>query len=781
MLPELEEIIRIFFPTPKNLESTRNVLEATIPPVVESAPVITIEPAPPPPGIVFDPNDLPNTVGRYSGDYDREIVLDLVDCLQKPPPQVTADYVTIVDRIGSFLGVSQKVMRSEDIFKSTGAKPMWDLSFFPEQSHFESSTKNVMSPSYFGSGPEAQEKLRNYVNASRNSVYEVVNRINSFVARAKNAGFVPPENPFSLAMTFNVGRMGFTPVNVANDQVTRIAGNIRTYIRLLDAERSGQLDLEKNVMHAAQLSSANMSLDGFGGTGNTAVDLAKLLPDADEIKAQKAVEALSVFDFTKRIPRVLFTAFYAPDGTPKGVIVGWKKVADASGYVVRRRNVFDGREVVYTFPNDDVKRSSNRLSEYVNAWILTFYDNIQSEFVYTILDSDIPPHGYFIYKVQAYQLQNDVPGSMFSVDTSPVFLSSIQKKQIRDQLEALDPDSGPDTISPYPIVSHSLLGDSRYDWLLAAVNIRQSINRSDSRTETRRYSYLAAQLDFLFTQADAGKFVVPKGRDVGQLLKNVQDSISKFGVNQVLREVLQETGALFHFEGKDPNDNLLFRSVDVGNPMTSGLISIVASAIDPETATMDLKTLSTNLPKLLSGEFVSTTVSLNNGSSQSSSKTARSGEIEFPEEFDKPSDSVAEEEIQFLQKFDAENTEGTVDLTTVEGISLFMRTIRIFSDIGPGRGSPIASDARVLVADPVKLFQPPPPPISSVQPIQPPSINTTVDSAGNVVSEQQRRDEAAERRAEAEKEKDDIEDWRKWRIGVKNDPTGRGRGGRGDP
>jgi len=485
----------------------------------------------------------PTTNGRETNGADINAAIDIIDCLNRPPPQITAIYMSIIERVSSMLGFKAVDASS---MRTTGARPAWTQSQFPEHLNTNSNT-SLINPQIIGDMPDSQDKLRNQVNKSRNDIYAVINKVNSFIARAKNAGFVPPENPFALAMSFNVGRIGFTRVTPPPNIASKIVGNIKSYITLLDAESSGKLNLDTNVNLAAQLSSATLSLDGFGGSGNTSVDLAKLLPDADEVKAQKAFESLSVFDFTKRIPKLIFTSFYAPDGTPKGVIIGWKKVQDASGYVIKRKNIFDGTEVTYTVDNDHAKEDTGRLREYVKAWVLSFYDNMNHDLVYTFLDSDVPPHGYYYYTLKAYQLQNNIPGSLFSTETSPVFLSSIQKESMRKQIEQLDPGAGPDTISPYPILSHVLFGDSKFDWILAAINVRSSINRGDPRSTTRKYSYLSAQLDFLFSQSDNGLLIAPKGKDVSKVMNNIETSISKFGVNQVLKDVLQETGALYHW------------------------------------------------------------------------------------------------------------------------------------------------------------------------------------------------------------------------------------------
>jgi len=800
-----DAIVNIFFPTPPGVPSASDILNKAAqalggsnvhgaspvphppplppppPPPGSHGPVATSpsHPIPPPPGVPYNPNDFPSTSGREGSDADVSNALNLIDSLQKPPPQVTQDYVTIVSHVAAFLGVPLP----EDLQKSsnkTGARAAWTSHTFPEQNGLFFGVNNVNNNVIIGSGPDSEEKMRNIVNKGRNDIFDVINRVNSFVARAKNAGFVPPENPFSLAMSYNVGRIGFKSINLRQGDATRISSNVLSYIKLLNAEKSGQLNLDRNVNKAAQLSHSSLSLEGFGGTGNTSVDLAKLLPDADAVKEQKAFEALSVFDFTKRVPKVIFTAFYAPSGTPKGVIVGWKKIPDASGYVVKRKNLFDGREARYSLTNDDVKRDTTRLKEYVNAWILSFYDNVQHDYVFTFLDTDVPPHGYFYYTVQAYQLQNEIPGTMFATETVQKTMSAPQRHSllVSNGLSLQQADAS--GISPYPAIAHILLGDGKYDWLLAAVNVRQSINRGDSRTVTREYSYLGANYSFLFSQMDAGKFVVPKS--IPDVLKSINDAISKYGIMQVLKDVLQETGALYHFEGKDPSDSNLFRNVDSGKGTDSGLISIVAAAIDPETATMNLKSLATNLPLLLSHDTTSIREHLQGGSTgfgKATRKTiAKSGEIDIPQEFDNPDSSRAEDEVQYLSRL-GNLGDGDVDLMTAQGVGTFMRTVRIFSDIGPNRGDPLFTTPTMYTADPVTPHVPPPPKTSSVHPVGEPTYAPPPRRA-NVAPPPTRAQQAATAADAAKERRDAVKE----KVDVKVDPTGRGRGkGRngGDP
>lgn len=653
---------------------------------------------------------------KYSWNQE---VHDLIDALQKPPPKITAEYIDLVERIcNSLLARVDNPIAA--VLQSSGNS--WGDGSFPEQQVDGYMTKSINSPSFILSDPDSYSDARNHLNGMRNKIFQLINNINGFVARAKNAGYSPPENPFTLAMSFNEGRVGFTPVLVLDDVALRILKGVNDYLILYAAEQTGQLNFNTAVNSSAQISSARFSLQGFGGTVDATVDLAKLLPSADEVKAQKALDALSVFDFSKRIPKILFTCEYAPDGVNRGILIGWKKVGDAAGYIIKRRNIFDSSERTYGLTNADIEEQNRRFGEYARAWIMTFYDSVDPNSICLYLDADISPNSYYLYNLQSFQLQNGSPGEMFNVEITPFNISQSLKMKIRAQLEALDPNDPsfqgtyPDTISPYPVIAQNILGDSKYDWLLAALNIRNSINRRDPRAETRSYSYLSAQLDFLFSQADAGKFVVPKGRQVAPLISKISDAIAQFGVGQVVKEILQETGALYYFEGKDANDNSLFTNVSSEQNVGS-LVATIAASIDPETATLNLNTLASNLPVLMQGGVVATANTLQ-PKARTSNVDAGVSEIEIPNS-DIVDDVNSADEIRFLRTL-GNIGDGIVDLTNVDGIASFMRVLRIFSDIGPNRGKPISNNPPVIVPDPVTLPGSGVPP-SPDRPVAPPA------------------------------------------------------------
>lgn len=671
--------------------------------------------------------------GSVLTDQNVQFVRDLVDCLQYPPIFLTQNYLDSISRAASFFGIPL------NMGGPSGTKVMWTDQTLPEK------TYAAGSPLLVGPDVDAQEKARNEANRLRIAVFGVMNRANLFVAQAKNSGFAPPANPFARAMRYNVSRNAYTPINITVSDAVEIVTGIRQYVALLAAQDSGQINFDADPTHAAQLSSVRLSLEGFGGSGDTVIDLARLLPDIDAVKAQKALDALSAFDFSKRTPKLLFTAEYAPQGTPSGVVVGWKKVPDASGYVIRRKGLFDKKEETFVLDNEQMRSSTARLDQYVRNWILSFYDSLDPKNVCSFLDISVPEHAYVTYQVQAYQLQNTSPGAIFDVEVTPFFMSQALKTQIRNQLENLDPNvrgqrSSPDSISPYPVLAHFILGDAKSDWILAAINSRQSVNRRDQKSVTRGFSYLAAQLQFLFDQSDAGKLLIPKNRDVTSVKNKISDAIVQYGVNQVVKELLQQTGALYYFEGKDSSSNELLSQNSSG-----GLISSVAAAIDPENAVLNTKALGSNLMRLLSGEYVDSRDVVG------SKGNPNSREIVVSQNSDRTSSTQSEDGIKVLNQVVAES--GMIDLTTFEGLSSFMRIVRIFSDIGPNRGAPLVENPDPIVPDPVVPPPPAPAPKSSAKPVEEPiqELSDTQPVLDARAEEERRKQEQAEALEELKK------------------------------
>lgn len=552
---------------------------------------------------------------------NQSFVFDLLDVMQVPPTYVDFEYM-------------RKCIRSAE------------------------KLRNPIRSSMLAGGTSrlTELMLRSVAFDARNNVLDVVSRVGSYVSMVgRNVLF---ENPFSLIGQMNMSRIGFQSVSLSVVLADEIVKNISL---ILDAVESADNASDTVRRGSAQLSSARISFDGLGGSSSPNTDILQFSPEISAVRENKSKELLSVFDFERRVPKILFTANYAPDGEERGSLIGWKRIADASGYVVTRRNIFDGDVLQFRLSNAQLIESIGNFKDYVETYVLSFYDDIDLASIFVLYDSEIEPNAFYTYTVQGFRTRRSKKGSVFYVPVSPGVSSPAQRAELRRRMEILDPGAGPDTVSPYPILAQYFLGDSRFDWLLAGVNIRASVNRRDSREVTRSLSYLTAQMDFLFEQMQKNRFVVPK--DVSDVVHAVNDGIVIFGVSQILEELLRETGVLYHFDGLDPREDSNFDRVPL--VQDDSFLSTVLSAADPETATIDIRVLSTNIAQRLNR--------LNAG---------RTSEIEIPSRNFERRISHASE-AQFAQS--VEDNDFNADLTTFEGLGKFMRAIRLFSDLNSDR------------------------------------------------------------------------------------------------
>ena len=534
------------------------------------------------------------------------------------------------------------------------------------------------------------ESGRSVANQSVANVLAFIQRAEDFLSQAAADGFAPPDNPFTVIATLNANRKGqFTKMTVDSQQADDLVYNIKVIVDLLEAQNQGGIDLTTGRVDAAQMSHLHLSFDGLGGSGNPAADILKFLPSVDDVKRATEESTLSVLDFSLRVPYLLFTMEYRPvaEEPPVGTLVGFKRIADASGYIITRRDVFTQQEVQFTIDNATITAQSKALLDYVKTFGTTFFNDMDDSSVFSFLDSTTLNDEFYLYRIQAYQVRSENQMATFSVQSSPVALTTVAKNSVKSIIVSIDPSfsgTNSDTISPWPAMSQYLYGTSNYDWILAAVNTRASINRSESRATTRSYSYLNSQVSFLFSQADAGKLVKPG--DVNDVVNRVNDSIQKFGVQQTVQNLLDETGISYYFEGRDAPDSTSFHRAGTQTTQTSNLFAVIGASIDPDTAILDLKTLSSNMYQLLGQNLLSTSTKVQPGSA--ASNDAKPVEISVPDP-DQATSTQAEGDLQFVNVL-GDMKDPHADLTTFDGLSKLMRVIRILSDFGPNRVVPKA-------------------------------------------------------------------------------------------
>lgn len=668
---------------------------------------------------------------------NQQVITDLSQVIAQPPANesdFTANYLQVAIRVAALLGVPSNV--AEEMLQDIQVNDTQDKQFSdPPRVSATVYLKPQFIPFPYGGGftvpipatayPTVTKNasrvewnsnhlVRNGVLDARNNVFAFMDKVSSFVARAQNAGFSPPDNPFTVvasmaSRTMNqrllYGNAG-NATNVDSKLADDLVYNMGAYVDLIKAEAAGQIDLSVSEEKAAQLSSVRISMDGYGSNGNVATDLMRFLPNAQELQEAADDELLAAFDFRKRLPKILFTVDYEPDDSGlKGCIIGWKKIADASGYVLHRRNILDNTEAQITVSNTDIETKYAQISDYVKNWVMTFYDTVDESQIFAYLDTGVPPDGNFFYTVQAYQVRNDSKDHVFNVETVATQVSPSNRARIEASLRSFAlqdfRSNDPDSINPWPMISKILLGDSRFDWILAGVNCRASMNRNDPNTDTRRFSYLGARISHLIQFMDSGKFVMPK--NVNDVAKNVSDSITNFGLSQTITEVLHETGVLYYFEGTPPKPADGFNRAGTLSVKTSPFLSAVIAAVDPDAATLDLKVLGNNLPMALaSSGFNAQLVDIMHLGGGAGSPTpdllAQPTPVNVPD-LSTTTDQGVQGDIQFLSKLSSPDS-ALVDLTTFDGISTLVRTIRIFTAEGPNRGGGDAVDQGVYKAPP---------------------------------------------------------------------------------
>jgi hypothetical protein len=406
------------------------------------------------------------------------------------------------------------------------------------------------------------------------------------------------------------------------------------------------------------------------------MDFKQLLTLSDPsqyVREYKLREAEESREFRKRKPKVLFTSDHMVDGKQQGIIVGWKTIPGAAGYVVRRIDVVSGRQETFTLYNEELRKHYATIQPYVARTVLPFYGN-RGENVIAFLDREAPRNSYVVYRVAAFQTYFESKSGAFIVQWITANPSAAQRRDIREQLERIDPGDGPDTVSPYPILAKVLLGDPRYDWILAGVNVRASVDRRDERSATRRYSYLNAQLDFLFEQMSKGKFVIP--RNIDHVISNITNGVAAYGILQMLQELLRETGILYYFDGADPSEDGRFDTTFADTSSEGRFLGAVAAALDPETYSLDLRSFIGNVLEVIGG-----------GNQSALSLPSAVGSIRSaPLEHDVPSlDNISLFDLSL--RSDLGEVDGVhLDLATFDGMSRLLRTIRIITDLGPTRG-----------------------------------------------------------------------------------------------
>jgi hypothetical protein len=352
---------------------------------------------------------------------------------------------------------------------------------------------------------------------------------------------------------------------------------------------------------------------------------------------------------------------------------------DASGYVIRRKSIFDGETKEFVLSSNDANVQYLLVKDYVKEWILSFYDKSSEDSVLAYVDKTTQPDKMYSYSIKAYQVSKTDKNTIFDVPLTKGVLSYSQLKLIEkalvksafSKLEGIVDEPSKDDLSPYPALANSIYGNENFDWIIAAVNIVAAKKRGDSRGTVRSYSYLGSNFSFISERIKEFKFFIPVDPD--SVVDGITDSISTYGVTQTLMEVLENTGLMYFFGAKEePDDDTFNRPDQIYDDLNIDSFANILSLVDPSTATIDTKSLITKLSNAnLKGGLLTSGEGKSLGTSHEISVSS-GGEF-------------AENPAQFIANLDIES--GVLDLTTFEGISSFIRIIRLFFDLNPNRTS----------------------------------------------------------------------------------------------
>lgn len=512
------------------------------------------------------------------------VVNAVADVLQKPPATIDSSYADECCWVAKLVGLP---------VSTTGSSSK--SSFYLGDGR-TNSRLGVNEPRVW----DDSENDKHRASIAQASVISVAERSVQFAGIAESLGLSVPKNPFLEISALNSRRQAqFSWIDVPAPVADSLVAGIRAYVDMLELHNRGELDSTLEADRTSQLSHVEISFDGLGGTGNAAVDIQALLPSAEDRQKEASRRALEILDFSKRIPKLLFTADYVPEkgGASRGTIIGWKRIPDASGYVVKRRAVFSGKEQSYELSNSSALSMTKQLRGYARAIALSFFSDDEEANALLFLDSDVlVDDEYYVYRVAAYQNKLGPNSSIFSVSTLPVVIN----KSLAGELMSLAGERDAVSVrrNPWDALAAVTLGSEKYGWVLAASNVQASIARRDDVAVTRKYSYLTAEPMFLFEQAKSNLVVMPERVD--DVMKQATDFMQEFGVTQTIRDILDEAYVTYYFDGRDPSDVNL-PSLDSTRQSSSKFMTMLYSSIDPDTAMVNLSYLRTNITQLKSG------------------------------------------------------------------------------------------------------------------------------------------------------------------------------------
>lgn len=522
------------------------------------------------------------------------------------------------------------------------------------------------------------------VNIIRGSIVTKIQHGADIATLAAAKGYLLPDNPLVQINQLNAGRRLFAPLGLSDSASDEMVKAVVDLVEVATGFDAGTIKFDRSSP-AAQLSSFDMSVDGMSTqTGDPLVDILGYQPDADFVKRKRALDSLAKLDFSKRKPYLLFTADVVTNGRRQsGTIICWMKMRDASGYTIKRRDVFgivDLPQISLT--NESLNGSTaDLLADDAFQQVLSFYDWVNRDDIFAFSDDSTHPDTLYSFSVNGVQRRAPATPFIFDVPASSLYLTVSQvellKQNIAGDISKFGSSAIADSISPYPALAQVVYGDPGYSWILAGCNILAAQRRGETAEHVRSLSYIGSRVDDILNAITAGNIVVPN--DVNQIHNAVDNAISSFGVSQTMLSLLDGTGVTMFAAGKD--DPLGFKPTQESLESATGGLAKILGAIDPQSATIDPHTLAAAL-----AVKTATTTAPRYESTQIADPSRFGG---FGSGF-APGSSVqvlqplTDESLPIAPSLKSVIGDDLIDLTVYTGIARFMQLIRVIYDFYPG-------------------------------------------------------------------------------------------------
>lgn len=408
----------------------------------------------------------------------------------------------------------------------------------------------------------------------RESVLQRLRDCTDIYMRAAAAGLFFSRDPVPLLQAINYARPVLKPILIDPVAHSGIMQSLRTLCDMLNRERAGTLSISSG---RPQVGSLTISFEGMRGIPSTVFN-------ADSLKRQQALDALRTLDFTKRRPKVLFMA--ERDEESLDIVVGWKRMRDASGYLIDLKNVVSGSSVRVDVKSSDLQAPDPVAIDFYRRTMAPVMGSIAERDVALHRFRDVSPHSVYSLSIVPYQRVISAASGLFRTTLNRLVLTDDRLDSIGQSIQrmSLGLASGSDWITPYPEISRALYGTDRFGWMLAGLNLLSSFERGEVINTVRGYSYIGAKFSFIRRQIEAGAFYVPA--EVTALEVALDRAFSDYGLSATLTEVFDKCGMLLFFDEREGFDVQNASIASDAALRETSIMRQILSAIDPVSATV---------------------------------------------------------------------------------------------------------------------------------------------------------------------------------------------------